>query len=235
MRLGLSALAAYDTTKCTASYYASFFNDLIRSVIDIFSGDQEMWYFYDEFCLPIQAPAVATDNRDIMCWTYLKRSKQFIHRCGAVASKKIDYPWLSATLVIPSIYEEEEPYKCDFSGFLEETAIYCDRVIAPTPNMLLSAWSVQNRRWLTPHQRRGAYFEVITQEGDEIEVPAWIRTIRGYGVWMKSIGREIEMEEDSDDSDEAEGVQIAPEPLDAEVEAEVEAEAEATDESKKMN
>jgi len=216
MRLGVSALSTYDATKRTASYYASFFNDLVRSVIDIFSGDQEMWYFYDEFNLPVQASVVAAENRDIMSWTYLKRNKQFIHRCGSVASRALEYPWLSATLVIPNIHEGEDPLKFDFSDFLEETAIYSDRKVIPTPNMLLAAWCVQNRRWLTIGQRRGAYFEVITEEGEEMHVPAWINTIRGYSVWCQSIGKELpegtEASETSESEDEVEEAQVAPEP-----------------------
>ncbi len=62
-------------------------------------------------------------------------------------------------------------------------------------------------------QRRGAYFDVITEDGEDMHVPAWINTIRGYLVWCKSIGKEFPSEaEASESEDEVEEAQVAPEP-----------------------
>ncbi len=214
IRAGLRVMTVYDTTVRSASYYASYLNDFIRSIIDVFSGDQEMWYFYDEFNFPVQGPVVAGDNRDIMIWVYLKRAKQFIYRNGGSSdAKERTYPWLSASLVIPNIHEGEEPTTVDFCKFLEDNTIRCNKDIIPTPNMLLAAWCAQHCRWLTVAQRRGAYFDVITEEGEDMRIPAWINTIRGYGVWCESVGKEFPSEvSESESDDEDEEAQVAPEP-----------------------
>ncbi len=213
IRAGLRTLSVYDAVSQSAAYYASYLNDFIRSIIDVFSGEQEMWYFYDEFNFPVQAPAVAFDGRDIMSWVYLKRAKQFIYRNGSPDSKDHAYPWLSASLIIPSIHEDVESSTFDLSKFFEENTIKCGKKSIPTPNMLLAAWCVQNRHWLTVEQRRGAYFDVITEDGEDMHVPAWINTIRGYLVWCKSIGKEFPSEaEASESEDEVEEAQVAPEP-----------------------
>ena len=183
-------------------------------VNDYMNGRHDMWFFFGDNVGPIQGTFVSHEmSGKYLKWLY-NTNENSLTFCENVRNESDDsserdvtrfIPWLSAQIV-------SGRKRYDIDNFLANFRFICPENIYPSPKLIISCWSIQNKIWFVPSQE--ITLEIIDSNGDthmtsvftrnSIERDMWNRLFEDIEFSESSEEEEQEEQEDAEDAEEAE-------------------------------
>ncbi len=146
------------------SWFGFYLNQLYSAMYGAITGQDSTWLFFNDGA-PVQMKYTRSMTRDSPWW-YNQRTHEWVRRGTEYGERGHNLPFVMCTLHTPD-------GEHDLTEFFSSHKYYFSncRHVFPTPEQLLSSWSIESHIWLTDTQKDASYYTIMGGDCNDYRIP----------------------------------------------------------------
>ena len=183
------------------SWFSFYLNQLYSATYGAITGQDSTWLFFNDGA-PVQMKYTRSMTRDSPWW-YNQRTREWVRRGTQYGERGHTLPFVMCTLHTPD-------GEYDLTEFFSAHKYYFPncRHVFPTPEQLLSSWSIESHIWLTDTQKDASYYTIMGGDCNDYRIPIvmYDDNVEEWATYNRLFGvEESESESESESGEEESG------------------------------
>ena len=145
-------------------WFSFYMNQMYSAIYGAITGQDSTWFFFNDGA-PVQMKYTRSMTREAPWW-YNQRTRQWVYRGTEFGERGFNLPFVMCTLHTPVGEHDLTEFFGDHKYYFSNRSHVC-----PSPEQLLSAWSIESHHWLTDTQKDASYYTIMGSDCNDYRIP----------------------------------------------------------------